>query len=75
MEFHNRTYLFIEGEISAREASATFGIPRSTLGDKLAGKSKPTLVKKGKVTVFKQRHANDVCNQPNLLTIVSYYIY
>lgn len=40
--------------MSAREASATFGIPRSTLGDKLAGKSKPTLVKKGNVTVLDQ---------------------
>ena len=34
--------------MSIREAAETFGIPRSTLGDKLRGKSAPTVTIRGK---------------------------
>ena len=34
--------------MSIREAAETFGIPRSTLGDKLRGKSAPTVTVGGK---------------------------
>ena len=38
--------------MSIREAAETFGIPRSTLGDKLCGKSAPTLTVRGKDLVL-----------------------
>ena len=34
--------------MSIREAAETFGIPRSTLGDKLCGKSAPMVTVRGK---------------------------
>ena len=38
--------------MSYREASATFGVPRSTISDKVNGKSEPILKRKGKEPKF-----------------------
>ena len=42
---HN-IFLFLDG-MSAREASATFGVPRSTTGDKINGRSEPKVLSRG----------------------------
>ena len=38
--------------MSAREAAAMYGIPRSTIGDKLRGNSEPVIMKKGPETIM-----------------------
>ena len=43
-----------ENHLSYREASAAYGIPKTTLADKIKGRSKPTLMKKGKSTNLSQ---------------------
>ena len=38
--------------MSAREASEVYSVPRSTLGDKLCGKSLPTVTQRGNEPVI-----------------------
>ena len=41
-------FLLLDG-MNAHEASATFGVPRSTIGDKISGRSEPKVLSRWKI--------------------------
>ena len=46
---HSLHYIFLPLDgMNAHEASATFGVPRSTIGDKISGRSEPKVSSRGK---------------------------
>ena len=46
---HSIHYIFLLlDRMSAREASAAFGVPRSTIGDQINGRSEPKVLSRGK---------------------------